>query len=137
MGTCIQILLLKAILTRTSLNIVTMNLLLPLLFLGSLLVPSLSANICMRGKMIDTPVFCHCDGSVTLYQGTKVTVVTGTTDQLNLRRVDRVKFEGCGSFALHTRPCRRGRTFSLERTGEFRREQIGFSRVRSVSRTGC
>ena len=78
----------------------------------------------------------HCDGSVTLYEGSKVIVVTEDEDNVRIT-VDKVRLEGCGCFRLHSRPRGRGRSYLLDRTGEHTVEDIGWSRVRSVRRVEC
>ena len=90
----------------------------------------------MASRIFDTPsIEGACVGSVTLYEGSEETVVTNNQ---NVRvTIDTVKLEGCGCFRLHSRPRGRGRSYLLDRTGEYTVEDIGWSRVRSVRRVEC
>ena len=77
----------------------------------------------------------ECKGSVTLYEGSKETVVT---KHENVKvTIDKVKVEGCGCFKLHSRKEGKGKSFFLGRRGEFSAEDIGWRKVRSVWKVEC
>ena len=76
-----------------------------------------------------------CNGSVTIYKGSNETVVTIEEDIK--ATLDFVKVEGCGCFTLHSRKGGKGKSFFLGRSGNYTREEIGWSKVRSVLSAPC
>merc|ERR1719245_318267 len=78
----------------------------------------------------------ECKGAVTLYEGSETTSLTQDEDNIKVT-VDRVKLEGCGCFTLHSRKNGRGKSFFLGQAGDFSKEEVGLTKVRSVRRVGC
>jgi hypothetical protein len=75
-----------------------------------------------------------CNVSVFLYEGSEETVVT---EYMNVKvTVDKVvlDFESCGCYSLTSRKNGRGKSYFLSRGGEHSVEDIGWSKVRTVSR---
>ena len=89
-----------------------------------------------NGNLIDTDIKDGvCEGSVTLYEGSEETVVT---EFMNVKvTVDKVVLEGCGCYSLTSRKNGRGKSYFLSRRGEHSVEDIGWSKVKSVSRVDC
>jgi hypothetical protein len=89
-----------------------------------------------NGNLIDTDIKSGlCEGSVTLYEGSEKTVIT---EYMNVKvTVDKVMLEGCGCYSLTSRKNGRGKSYFLSRRGEHSVEDIGWSKVRSVSRVDC
>merc|ERR1711915_293444 len=65
----------------------------------------------------------QCDGTVTLYEGPKETLVK---DSENVKvNIDRVKVEGCGCFRLYAKKNGRGKSYLLWKRGEHSSEEVG------------
>merc|ERR1719228_1003741 len=77
----------------------------------------------------------ECRGSVKLYEGSKETLVT--KDENVKVTLDRVILEGCGCYTLHSKKNWKGRSFSMDKSGEYTGGEIGWSKVRSVKRVPC
>ena len=77
----------------------------------------------------------QCDGTVTLYEGLKETLVK---DSENVKvNIDRVKVEGCGCFRLYAKKNGRGKSYLLWKRGEHSSEDVGFQKVRFVKKVDC
>eukprot|EP00092_Neocalanus_flemingeri_P078786 GFUD01098061.1.p1 GENE.GFUD01098061.1~~GFUD01098061.1.p1 ORF type:complete len:130 (+),score=19.17 GFUD01098061.1:43-390(+) len=110
-----------------------------LLFFSSMILPLNSEHgISMIGET-PTPVMdAVCEGSVTLYDSYgSHTVVTQDVNEMSAVVIERAILDGCGCFTLHSMTNFRGRNCFLRTTGEHSRVEIGFGRVRSVSRVDC
>ena len=103
----------------------------PFLFLFSALL----LNHCLGNLIDEKTKEGECKGSVTLYEGSEETVMT---ENMNVKvTVDKVMLEGCGCYSLTSRKNGRGKSYFLSRRGEHSVEDIGWSKVRSVSRVDC
>ena len=102
-----------------------------LLLISALLLPFI------LGNSIDVPTNKkECEGSVTLYEGSKEPVVVTEDGDVKVN-VDKLKLEGCGCFSIYSKKGGRGRSFFLGRTGEYSDEDIGWNKIRHVKRVTC
>ena len=85
--------------------------------------------------LMDTPMIrtAECKGAVTLYEGSKKTVLTEDEDLKPGVLVDKVVVEGCGCYTVHTRRRGYGTLFFFGEAGEWRL----MMRVKSIRKVPC